>query len=131
MTGSSTQWRVTYSPVPADFARIRRLGYAATESMRELVREVDGWASRPLDPAPVEVHEVGRSLATALERTSRIADALALQAERAQDDEGSARAAAAARALDAAVSALGALGRSMADRYGLEAWADEAPGAGE
>ncbi|MBO0899398.1 hypothetical protein J1G43_05410 [Cellulomonas sp. zg-ZUI22] len=100
--------------------------------MRELVREVDSWASRPLGPAPVEVHEVGRSLSAALERTSRIADALALQAERAQDDEGSAQAAAAARALDAAVSALGAFGRSMADRhFGLEAWADEAPGASE
>lgn len=66
---------MTSSPVPSDFTRLRRVGAAATEALRELGGEVDGWVSRPQDPAPAEVHEVARGLATALDRTWRIADA--------------------------------------------------------
>jgi len=67
-------------------------------------------------------------LATALDRTWRIADALALQASREGDGAAAADAEAAARALEMAVGRLDAFGRSMADRhFELDAWADDVP----
>lgn len=119
---------MTSSPVPSDFARLRRVGAAATEALRELGGEVESWVSRPQDPAPAEVHEVARGLATALDRTWRIADALALQASREGDGAAAADAEAAARALEMAVGRIDAFGRSMADRhFELDAWADDVP----
>ena len=114
------------SPLASAVARIRRHGDAAARSLHELGWEVETWASRPQDPSPAEVHEVARALAAALQGTSRVADALAQQATRADDDERAAAAEAAGRALDDAARALAAFGRSMAEtNLELDAWGEE------